>query len=147
MFVGEAEPNMPHLRLILLPIVGLHIDHDQSASRLEHAQGLTEYLARIRRVVKSQDENRSVELLIVYGEAFEISATKIDILVGFETTSGRREHGPRAWAACGPAVPGRPRYHLLFYFCSKSNSKESPNPGEKLINISVYIIYLISARL
>ena len=57
----EAQPDVPHLALVLLAVVRLHVDDQQPATRLERARGLEDDARRVGNVAQGQTEQRDIE--------------------------------------------------------------------------------------
>src|SRR5215813_3001192 len=62
--LAEAQPDVPHLFLILLAVVRQHVAQDDSSSRLQRACRLTEHCGGIGHVVQHEEHDRRVELAV-----------------------------------------------------------------------------------
>ena len=99
-FGREPQPDVAHVALILLAVVRLHVDDDETPARFQRAGRLGQRGARLGDVVEGEEEDREIELAVGDRQPLELALPHLDVVEAAEA-------GLRRLAASRPSR--RPR--------------------------------------
>ena len=84
---------MAHLLAIILAVVREHIDHQQLASRFEGSGGFRQNPGRIGEMMQHHHRHGRIQRVIIDGEVFESTLSKLDLVQPSQTSAGGGQHG------------------------------------------------------
>ncbi len=97
--LGEAEPHVSHLLLVVTAIVGQHVHDEHAAARRSDARGFRDGAPGIGHVMQHERQHGDVELLVVHRQRFERAAPHLHV-------GHRGQVGPRGRQHLGRRIDG-----------------------------------------
>jgi hypothetical protein len=81
--------------LEVLPIMRHHVEHEQPATRLEHAGSLSDHNSRIRHVVENEEQQRDIDFPVSERQSLETAVPDVDIVHALQPLPGGGQHRVR----------------------------------------------------
>src|SRR5690606_20766680 len=90
--LGESEPDVSHLLLVLDTIVRQHVDDERATARFEHACRLGEGTCWVGQVMEHQRHHHDVDSFGVDRHRFEAAETDVDVPGAAQPATRRLQH-------------------------------------------------------